>query len=269
VSAGADFSRLEMSVAAIVALAVESGSVLMLHSEGGTPLSADISDDRAKPMAVAIVPVVDDDLPLLKLGTKSQPGKLPDRWLAPRPVARAAPGAFPSPLAKAVPEAIPDVPVPTANAVPPSPSTEPAKQVDLATPGAAGPEPVSATLGSPDGVKQGTETDALKAHAVSLYKVQLDNWFSARFVIRGKIPFETLKTLRARVTVSITAQRTVGSFTITSPSGNPAFDDVVRSTMQNIQSSQAELPPPPPLYPDILGTTRPFVFSCVNRSRCQ
>jgi hypothetical protein len=258
-----------MSVAAVVALAVESGSVLMLHSEGGTPLSADISDDRAKPMSVAIVPVVDEDLPLLKLGTKRQPGKLPDRWLAPRPVARAAPQAYPSPLAQAVPEAIPDVPVPTANAAPPPPSSEPAKQVDLATTGAAGPEPVSTTLGSPDGVKEGTETDPLKAHAVNLYRVQLDNWFSARFTIRGKLPFDTLKTLRARVVVSITAQRTVGSFTVTSSSGNPTFDDVVQRTMQSIQSSQAELPPPPPLYPDVLGTTRPIVFSCVNRSRCQ
>jgi hypothetical protein len=28
-----------------------------------------------------------------------------------------------------------------------------------------------------------------KAHAVSLYRAQLDRWFSAKFAIRGKIPF--------------------------------------------------------------------------------
>ncbi len=270
-SARADVSPVEVLVATAVAVLMEASTFLMLRTHGGSGVHADISDDRAKPMSVSITPIVDEETPVLKLGTKKQPGKLPDRWLAPRPVERAVPHAVPSPKAEAIPHAIPTAsvlnrPVPSA-----SPSAQLAKEIDTPLTGQApsGPEPVSTVEGSPDGVKNGTETDPLKAHAVSLYRVKLDGWFSARFAIRGKLPFDTLKNLKARVVVEVTAERTVGGFTIASPSGNPTFDEVVRSTLQSIQSSQAELPPPPPLYPDILGQTLPIVFSCTTRSRCE
>lgn len=267
----AEFSPPEVIGATVVAVFIELGGFLMLRTEGGTHLQADISDDRAKPMAVSITPVLDEEGPALKLGTKRQPGKLPDRWLAPRPVERAVPHAVPSPKAEAVPQAIPTVAVPNKPVPQASPSALPAKDIETPLTGQTpqGPEPVSTVEGSPDGIKEGTETDPLKAHAVSLYRVKLDNWFSARFAIRGKIPFDTLKGLRSRVVVSVTAERTVGGFSIAAASGNSTFDEIVRSTLQSIQSSQAELPPPPPLYPDILGQTLPIVFSCTNRSRCE
>ena len=38
---------------------------------------------------------------------------------------------------------------------------------------------MSTVEGAADGVKEGTETDPLKAHAIDLYKAQLDRWFSS------------------------------------------------------------------------------------------
>ena len=268
-SVAADFSPLEIGLAALLALAVEAGSLALLRTRGGPLVHADISDERTRPMSVAITPVL-DDAPLLKLGSKKDPKKLPDRWIAPRAVERAAPAAFPSPAAALHPAAIPTTQVPDAGEKTPPPNAEITKEVDLSAPvPEAGPAPVSATEGAADGVKDGTETDPLKAHAVSLYRVRLDDWFSSRFPIRGKVPFATLKGLRARVVVQITGERTVGSFTIAGPSGNATFDDTLHTALSAIVSAGSELPPPPPMYPDILRQSISLSFSCTNRSRCE
>jgi hypothetical protein len=261
------FSLPDIMVAACVAVAAQTGSLFLLRTGGGTALHADISDDNRKPMAVAITPIV-DDAPLLKLGSPRQPGKLPDRWLAPRPVERTAAAAFPSPNAKATPDAIPTVPVADGGQKPPPPDANLVKQSDLigSVPD-AGPGPVSNTLGSPDGVKEGTETDPLKAHAVSLYKAKLEAWFKSKFHIRGKIPFDTLKNLRASADVSVTADRTVGGYSIVRPSGDATFDAELRSALDSTKG--ADLPPPPPMYPDVLGETLHLSFECKNRSQCE
>jgi hypothetical protein len=261
------FSPSEIVFAACIAVAAQTGSLLLLRTGGGPPLHADISDDNRKPMSVAITPIP-DDAPLLKLGTKRQPGKLPDRWLAPRPVERAAAAAFPSPNAKATLDAIPTAPVADAGQKPPAPDADLVKQSDLiAAVPEAGTEPVSNVLGSPDGVKEGTETDPLKAHAVSLYKAKLEAWFKGKFRIRGKIPFETLKNLRATADVSIAADRTVGSYVIARPSGDATFDTELRAALDSAKG--ADLPPPPPMYPDVLGETLHLSFDCKNRSQCE
>jgi hypothetical protein len=185
-------------------------------------------------------------------------------------VERATPQAFPSPAAPLTPAAIPTTAVADAGQRAPSPTAEITKQVDLTAPvPEAGPAPVSTVEGAEDGVKNGTETDPLKAHAVSLYKQRLNDWFSSRFPIRGKIPFETLKNLHATVVITFSSERTVAGFNITSPSGNAVFDDVLRSSLAGIQSSGTEVPPPPPMYPDILGESRAFFFNCKDRSRCE
>lgn len=263
----ATFSPLDVLLAACVAVAAQTGSLFLLRTGGGSPLRADISDDNRKPMSVAIVPIP-DDAPLLKLGTRRQPGKLPDRWLAPRPVERAAAAAFPSPNAKAMPDAIPSVHVADGGQKPPSPDADLVKRSDLiASVPDTGPGPVSNVLGAPDGVKEGTETDPLKAHAVSLYRAKLEAWFKARFRIRGKIPFDALKDLRASADVSIAADRTVGGFTIPRSSGNETFDAELRAALESAKG--AELPPPPPMYPDVLGETLHLSFDCKIRSQCE
>jgi hypothetical protein len=265
----ANFSFAEIGLGLILAVVAEFGGLLLLRTSGGTALRADISDEKSRPISVSITPIV-DDAPLLKLGSKRQPGRLPDRWIAPRAVARTTPNAFPSPHAPATPQAIPTVAVADAGQKPPPPNAEVTKQTDLSVEvPEAGRAPVSNEEGAADGVKEGTEKDPLKAHAVSLYRSVLDHWFSSKFAIRGKIPFETLKTLKGTVVVQIGPDRTVTNFSLTKPSGNATFDEELRSTMAAIVSSGAELPPPPPMYPDVLGSSQAFSFHCTNRSSCE
>lgn len=264
----ANFSFAEIGLGLVIAVIAEFGGLLMLRTGGGTTLKADISDERSRPISVAITPIV-DDAPLLKLGSKRQPGRLPDRWIAPKPVARAQQQAVPSPHASATPSAIPTVAVLDGGKPPPL-NAEVTKQTDLSVEVPdAGRAPVSNEEGAADGVKEGTETDPLKAHAVSLYRSQLDRWFSSKFAIRGKIPFDTLKTLKGTVVVQIGPDRTVTNFSLTKPSGNATFDEELRSTMAGIVASGAELPPPPPMYPDVLGSSQAFSFHCTNRSSCE
>lgn len=263
------FTPVEIGFALIVATSVQLGSFAMLRAARGVVVRADVSDDRAKPMAVAITPIV-ADLPLLKLGSRPDPRKLPDMWRAPVPTPRVAEVAAPTKAAAATPEAIPTAKVSDAGATPPPPDAAVARSVDVPIAGsAATASPNVPGEGAPDGVKEGTETDPLKAHAVSLYRGQLDAWFSSRFAIRGKIPFDELKTLRASVTVNVGAARNVASFSIAQPSGNAVFDATLRAALASIQSSGAELPPPPPMYPDVLGQTLRLSFACTQKSRCE
>lgn len=258
----------DVLLAGVIAIVVQVATLSVLRISGGAPLKS--PSDEPQPMVVAINPVLDAPrLPALKLGSKPQPNKLPDMVDTPRPVERALATATPSTKADPTPQAIPTTKVSDAGA--PPPDAEVAKEVDNPVPPSDDPRPpaVSNTEGAPDGVRGGTETDPLKAHAVSLYRAQLDSWFSSRFRIRGQIPFETLKTLRASVVVNVSSSRTVDSFRIVSPSGDEIFDSKLRASLEAIQSSGAELPPPPPMYPDILGQTLSLSFSCTNRRLCE
>lgn len=259
----------DILLAAIVAVAVQAGMLTVLRISGGMPLKAP-PEELNRPISVAITPVIEiEKLPALKLGSKPQPNKLPDLAPKPQPIERVEAAATPSTKAEPTPQAIPTTRV--SDAGPPPPDAEVAKAVDhTVTPSEEPrPEPVSTTEGSPDGVRGGTETDPLKAHAVSLYRAQLDSWFSSRFRIRGQIPFETLKGLRASVVVNVGSNRTVEGFRIVSPSGDEIFDSKLRASLEAIQSSGAELPPPPPMYPDILGQSLSLSFSCTNRRLCE
>lgn len=268
----ADISLGDLVLASGVAILVQAAMLIALRISGGAPLpKPEVDPNRA--ISVSITPVVAleprPNLPALKLGSKPQPNKLPDLVDKPQPVQRVEASAVPSPKAAPVPEAIPTTKVSDAGA--PPPDAEVAKEVDhtITLPEEPGREAVSQTEGAPDGVRGGTETDPLKAHAVSLYRSQLDSWFSSRFRIRGQLPFETLKTLRASVVVSVSANRTVESFRIVSSSGDETFDSKLRASLEAIQSSGAELPPPPPMYPDILGQSLSLSFSCTNRRLCE
>jgi hypothetical protein len=159
----------------------------------------------------------------------------------------------PSPKAAKTPDALPTSPLARPDAQAPPPDAEVAKQVDQvlldATPDAA---PTVEGEGAADGVKEGTETDPLKARAVDQYRAKLVSWFNQRFKSpsSAEIPCEELLKLSSGVSVSVNADRTVGGFSVTRASGNAVFDARVQSTMQGTVGS--ELPPPPPLYPDIL-----------------
>jgi hypothetical protein len=175
---------------------------------------------------------------------------------------------LPSTRAEKTPEAIPTANVLDAAVAPVVDAARP-EAVNPMAPEDAGPTaPVASTEGSEQGAANGTETDPLKARAADMYRTQLVAWFLSHFHIRGKIPFDTLKSLHASTTISITDRR-VSGFTIDRPSGDATFDDEVRSTLGQIQSSGVELPAPPPMYPDILRSTLPVGFQCTIRRNCE
>ncbi len=155
-----------------------------------------------KEIPIAVQPVM-DDLPLLKLGgRKKVRAKLPDMWKKqpPIPVKRFEEKSAPSETAKDDPKEIPTSELAKGDAEAPPPDADLAKEVDETLD--AGPQPDSSVPegeGSPDGVKEGTETDPLKARAVSLYRMKIIGWFNARFrPPEGQIPCAELRKLTAR-----------------------------------------------------------------------
>jgi hypothetical protein len=259
------FDAQDVTIAVAVAVLAQLGFVAAFSMPTPKLVEADISNDNAQPIAVAITPV-------LKLGSKT-PEKLPSTWQRRAPVPAKTPkeAALPSPQAAKTPEAIPTTSVPDAAV---APVTVDASRVLEPTPnapvgsGTAAP-PVASTEGVEQGAANGTETDPLKARAADQYRAQLVAWFIAHFHIRGKIPFEDLKRLHSTTTVTITPDRRVASFVVNQPSGDPIFDGEVQSTLSQIESSGVELPAPPPDYPDILRSTLPIRFVCNIQKNCE
>jgi hypothetical protein len=189
-------------------------------------------------------------------------------WKKQPPVQRFQEKSAPTPFASKSPDAIPTSPLAKLDAEAPPPDAETAKEVDQllldAGPDAA---PVVEGEGAADGVKEGTETDPLKARAVSQYMAKILAWFNARFTPPTEgIPCEELKRLATRLSASVGGDRTVTGFSIRGPSGNPIFEARVQKVMQG--TIGAELPPPPPLYPDILGTSIPLRFTGAD-AKCE
>jgi outer membrane biosynthesis protein TonB len=260
-----NFDAQDLVIACLVALLAQLGFVAVFSLPSPKLVQVEISNDNAQPIAVSITPV-------LKLGSKT-PGKLPSRWTRRPPAAKTPPpqqAALPSTQAEKTAEAIPKSNVPDASI---APVLEPLKSLDsnLTATADAAPGPVAAasTEGSEQGAANGTETDALKGRAADMYRAQLASWFASHFQIRGKVPFDQLKTLHATATVTVTADRKVGSFTLVKPSGDPTFDEEVKATLARVQSGGTELPAPPPLYPDLLGQSLPVGFQCSVRRNCE
>jgi hypothetical protein len=265
VSAGArrTFDAQDITIAAAVALLAQLGFVAAFSLPSPKLVHADISNDNARPIAVAITPV-------LKLGSKA-PTKLPSQWQRKRPVAaKSEPAALPSPQADKTVEAIPKSHLPDASVAPNAIDAAAPEQPNLTSPrddknvGAA-----ASTEGSEQGAANGTETDPLKARAMDMYKAQLAAWFQSRFHIQGKIPFETLKSLRATVVITVTPDRRLAGFSVTRAAGDGTFDSEVKDTLGSIQSSGAELPAPPPMYPEFLSRSTSLEFKCTIRAQCE
>ncbi len=255
------FDAPDIIIACAVALLVQLGLVVALSLPSPPLVNADISNENAQAIAVAIVPV-------LKLGSKA-PTKVPPQWQRRAQPAARAPGALPSPQAEKAAEAIPKTSVADAAiATATSDASSTAQSSPNATDAGAATTAASSE-GSEQGAANGTETDPLKARAADLYRLQLAAWFASRFEIRGKVPFDTLRTLHASAQVMVTSDRKVGSFALVKPSGDATFDSEVRATLARIQSGGAELPPPPPMYPEILGSSLPIGFGCSVKKLCE
>lgn len=265
--------RSYLAIAAATALAAQVGFVAIFAAGDHADIRADLDAPAQAEMAVAIDAV--SDLPLLKLGAE-KPSKTAARGQRRSPTpsrAASVPGATaPSLPAPTIPEgsepANPaDGPATAPATASSTASAEPASEPGLAD---AGPQAAAAatTPGSALGSDAGTEIDPLKGRAAASYRSQLDGWFSARFHIRGKLPFERLEKLAASVVVSVT-NRHVVSFVLASPSGDAIFDAQLRSDLNAIQSSGVELPAPPPTHPELLGSTVSLRFACSLRAYCE
>jgi outer membrane biosynthesis protein TonB len=259
------FDAQEITIACAIAVLAQLFFVLAFSLPSPKLIEAEISNDNAQPIAVSITPV-------LKLGSKN-PTKLPTQWTrrTPPPPPKQEQAPLPSPQAAKTPDAIPKTNV--ADAAPPQllpeagPTGPTAGPVSPATSGSA--TTASSVQGSEQGAANGTETDPLKARAADMYRAQLASWFASRFQIRGKVPFDTLKKLHAAAVVTVTGDRKVGSFSVVKPSGDATFDAEVQATLARIQSGGAELPAPPPMYPDMLGQSLPVGFQCTVQKFCE
>lgn len=248
-----NFTQSELGLALMAAMLIEGAFFSVLIAAGANRGKVHAA---APPVAsetpIAVKPVL-DDLPLLKLGGKKMRPKLPDLWKKNPPVQRFEASSAPSPMAEKTPEAIPSSPLAHKDAgPPPPPDAAVVKQLDQVLLD-AGPPPKETQQpsgeGSPEGIKGGTETDPLKARAVGQYTQIIIAWFNARFR-QPEIECETLKGLSASVSATLGPDRTVTGFSVLRPSGNAQFDERVNTTMGSIVGQQ--IPPPPPLYPDIV-----------------
>lgn len=252
------FPKRDVYLAVFVAVVVQGAFVALLARGEPKEVLVELSDDNAKPVSVAITPVP-DDLPMLKLGGKKQPGKLPDMWLKPKKSQKSSGDQAPSTKADTEHPATSKGDAGVAND---------AQSLDPIA-GDASSDPVAQNEGSAAGSKLGTETDPLKAHAVDQYRAQLDAWFSARFNIRGKVPWDKLKGLKATVVVDVSPDRKVSGYDVVSGSGDDVFDDQLYRDLAKVQVSGAVLPPPPENYPDILGSKLRLSFRCSVRTACE
>ncbi|MGH7269789.1 MAG: hypothetical protein ACREJ3_05100 [Polyangiaceae bacterium] len=255
------FDAQDVTIAVAVALLAQLAFIAGFSMPSPKLIEADISNDNAQPIAVAITPV-------LKLGSKSH-AKLPARWRRREPAAaKTQPqAALPSPQAQKTLEAIPKTNVPDAGVAPVQADAAPLNAAAFPDSGAVA--TAASTEGSEQGAANGTETDPLKGRAADMYRAQLMAWFASHFDIRGKVPFSTLKTLHAATVVNVTSDRKVGSFSIVKPSGDATFDGEVKATLTSLQAGGIELPGPPPMYPDMLGSSLPVGFQCTVQRLCE
>ncbi len=249
---GRAFSPGEIAGSVTIAALIQGGIVVLLllaHTAGGF---VPRPEPPPREMSIAVKPML--DLPLLKQGGKPRKNKLPDMWKPPQQIKRVEQKSVPSTQTKRT-DPVPETKVVKKDEKPPPPDTPVAKHVDETLPEVEREEEEAPNVpeeGAVDGVEEGTETDPLKARAVDLYRVKLTNWFKQGFSPPNEeVDCETLKNLQARVTAHIGPDRTVTSYDIV-PSGNEIFDARVRRAMEGRVGQS--VPPPPPNYPEILGT---------------
>ncbi len=256
---GTDYRSTEVLVALFVALSVPVWSVVLLaitglDSQGDAPI---ITPGDALP--IKIIPVVDLDSPLLKLGGKKVRAKLPDRWVKPqRPTKIEERKAQVSTKAEDNEEDIPpdDLEVSDGGEAI-APDAEVADQVDMPEDNTDAGEQGSGG-GHAAGSKHGTETNPLKARAANQYHDRI-----LRFLKRGfscpPVPAEDKKSCRPSASVTIAGDGTVTSFSF-NPCGHEAIDGAARSAISSKVGQQ--IPPPPEKYEDLRPNSFSVAYVC-------
>ncbi len=279
-----DFRASELGLAAVATVLVLGGAAMGLTraARGASEKAASAAPVEPTEIPIRVAPVMDLDAPLLKLGGAPEARRSSERWVKPSARPRAERKAVVSSRAsKAAEDAPPpDVAPAKPEEPPPPPEAEITKKVDAPVASASAPpanEPApapvasaSAAAGVPgpghaDGVKEGTETDPLKARAVDLYRAKIAGWFATRFRVKGSgLPREELLKYRVAATIDVADDRTVTGFSIT-PSGNASFDAAANTALEGARGQS--LPAPPENYPDV-GQRRIHITFVCRENRC-
>lgn len=235
-----DFRRREVGAAVLAALLVHAGAVGALRAAHLDRPAAVPDIDRGSTRAIRVIPIVDLDSPLLKVGgTKRY--RLPEAW------SRAQPPHAPPALAARAAGVGPQVDV-----------YDDAPKAKVA-------EDIYGDEGHPGGVPGGTETDPLKARVVDLYRARVIGWFSARFRVTGTgLSREALAALRGAASVDVGADLRVTGYVLV-PSGNASFDAAARAALDAAKGER--IPPPPEQYPDVIKGRLSLTFVCTE-DRC-
>jgi hypothetical protein len=256
------FSPGEIALAIGLTVAVQIGLVGLTLVANASAAFAPRPEPPPREVAVAVQPV--EELPVLKKGGKPNPKRLPDKVQETKPVPRVEDTVAPTPAADT--KAPPPVPkrVTEERKEEPPPDAERAKRVEelIQKMKQDARDPNVPEEGAADGLEEGTESDPLKARAISLYTIQVANWFKRDFVSPlGEVPCDELRGLQARVQAFVGPDRSVTHYTMR-PSGNAIFDARVRAAM-DARVGQS-LPPPPPNYASILLSVVTPIFQGKN-----
>ncbi len=253
------FSSRELGLSTLFAFLLQ-GAFIGLLAFAGDSRGAVIHEEKevVNEVAIAVLPMI-DDRPLLKLGSKKrEKARLPDMWRkrAPRAVKRYEERSAPSEKAVDEVKEIPESKLADLQHEAPPEDAEIVEKVDdeILEEETPAETPELNEEGEADGSEEGTETDFLKARTIDLYGRKLASWLSSRFrPDMSAIPCEVLKGLSARISVQVGSGRLITGTSVRSLSGNATFDAKAQAYLSSLPGKQ--LPPPPPLYPDILPPT--------------
>jgi hypothetical protein len=248
-----DFLPSEVAIAVGVALLIQGAAGVALRMANLDKHGALSEIDKGTAVPVRVIPVLDEDLPALKLGGKKQKYKLPDKWLKQTPKPRVEQKAFASTKADKTEAGIPDKEIKMADAgtEPPPPDADIAKKVDTEITEAvdSGAPANTDVEGHADGTKEGTETDPLKARAVDQWRSRIAGWFQRGFKCPELgLDEGEMKKLRVGASVQLANDGTVTGYSMSS-SGRPEVDAAARARLDAAKGNS--IPPKPENYPDI------------------
>lgn len=263
------FERSEVIASAAWGIGVQVLMAVGVYAFSGTRTPAVLQTETEVAIPVAIGPAMPiargAKLGAVKGGAQAAQAAMQPASRAPEPDHKAS---EPDPLASAKPAVDAGAPLPSLSAVATSSPTGEATTAVPTEPASASSGPAG-PAGPPASATAGGDGDPLAAQQAGMYRGQLDAWFSSRFQIRGKIPFDQLKGLHASAVVTVDASRQITGFQIVKPSGDPIFDGELKRALAAAQSGGATLPAPPEAHPELLGNQVSLSFSCTSRARCE
>lgn len=110
--------------------------------------------------------------------------------------------------------------------------------------------------GHPDGIEEGTETEA---QAGDIYRGRLFSFFRRGWSVPTTISDEEREGLTVEVTLDVNENLRIVSHRLRGTSGNPDFDQSVTAHLDRMQAQNIEIPDPPVLEREI-WLARPFTL---------